>query len=194
LGVDLIYYHHAFDCFTMVQYKRMTGDDPPAYRPNSDGSYAAEVRRMKEFLANGTPGTTSHVEDYRIGQNPFFFKLCPADHEQHWTRMLPGMYIPLDLWERVLKSSRAVGPRGGVSVSYENALRRFNNSEFVRLVRGGWVGSSGRESERISTIIEQELAANKSVVAAIHRERSTVDDKLRDRRGRFASDDDPESF
>ncbi len=92
LGVDLVYYHHSFDCFTMVQYKRMTGgEDQPVYRPDSDASYSAEIERMKQFLTCRSNDSPCDVSAYRIGENPFFFKLCEAKQEQHWSRMLPGM-------------------------------------------------------------------------------------------------------
>jgi hypothetical protein len=179
----------------MVQYKRMTGGEGHlVYRPDSDATYAAEISRMKAFLANRSGNPILDVGAYRIGENPFFFKLCAAQQDQHWSRMLPGMYVPLDLWERLLSSRSVVGPRGGIAVGYENTQRRLNNSDFVRLVRGGWIGSCGDDSKRINEIIEHELAADKSIIAAIHRERAASEEKLRDRRGRFASEDDPEFF
>lgn len=194
LGVDLIYYHHSFKCFTMVQYKRMTGSTNPVYRPNSDASYHAELTRMRGFLKESAADIAQDPDAYRLGANPFFFKLCAAQQEQHWSRMLPGMYIPLDLWERLVSSETALGPQGGLAFGYENTHRRFNNSEFVRLVRGGWIGSCGDDSTRINEIIEHELAADKSVIAAIHQERKSSEEFLRDTRGRFASEDDPDGL
>jgi hypothetical protein len=194
LGVDLIYYHHVFDSFTMVQYKRMTGRENPVYRPSADRSYFAEISRMKAFLSNRSTESSQDLQSFRLGTNPFLFKLCPAQNKEHWSRMLPGMYIPLDLWERFLSSEEVLGPRGGVAIGYDNTHRRFTNSDFVRLVRGGWIGSHGVDSQRINQIIEQELSADKSIIVAIHTERRMSEEFLRDARGRFASEDDSDAL
>jgi hypothetical protein len=108
--------------------------------------------------------------------------------------MLPGMYIPFDLWQRLLSSDQRLGPRGGVAIGYNNTSRKFNNSEFVRLVRGGWIGTWGVDSQSVTNIIERELAADKSVIAAIHKDRGVSEEYLRDSRGRFAPEDDPEAI
>ena len=49
LGVDLVYYNHRYNSFTMVQYKRMRGDDNPVYRPGSDRNLEKELREYAEI-------------------------------------------------------------------------------------------------------------------------------------------------
>jgi hypothetical protein len=132
LGVDLIYYHHDFRSFVMVQYKRMTGSSSPVYRPSGDPSYVAEIHRMKQFIKPQSESPESNhkpsdMNAFRLAPNPFFFKLCASEQHQHWSRMLPGMYIPLDLWEKLLASESSLGPKGGLALGYENVRRRLNN-------------------------------------------------------------------
>jgi hypothetical protein len=193
LGVDLVYYHHSFGAFTMVQYKRLTGQGQ-VYRPSSDASYESELGRMRDFASLADNTELEDIFAYRLDSNPFYFKFCASRQWNHWSRMLPGMYLPLRLWERFISSNEALGPRGGIAIGYDNAHRRMNNSEFIKLVRGGWIGSHGANSSVINKIIERELGANKSVVAAIHHENKSPGEYLRDTHGRFASEDDPDAL
>lgn len=194
LGVDLIYFHHIFNSFTLVQYKRMTGNRHPIYRPNADASYHEEISRMRSFSSRADNDEEIDLLSYRMESNPFFFKFCAAQRTGYWGRMLQGMYIPLRLWETFIESDLAKGPKGGRIIGFDNAQRWLNNSEFVRLIRGGWIGSHGADSESISEIIERELSANKSLIAAVHREEKSPDEYLRDSRGRFASESDPDAM
>ena len=56
LGVDLIYYNHQFDAYTLVQYKRMNkgpvkknAPDSWVFRPSSDRNFGIEIERMQQF-------------------------------------------------------------------------------------------------------------------------------------------------
>ncbi|MBL4898648.1 MAG: hypothetical protein JKX76_03250 [Colwellia sp.] len=190
LGVDLIYYHHTYQSFVLVQYKRLTGERDPIYRPNSDSSYIKELDRMRCFMRNNSPEGAGDHTDYRMEDNPFYFKFCNSRPKEHWSRMSPGMYIPLGLWEEFILSPEALGPNGGLFIGYENAQRWLCNSEFVKLVRKGWIGSRGNASSRLNAIIEQQLLNDKSVIVAIHQDKNSTDDHLRDAMGRFAAEDD----
>ena len=195
LGVDLVYYNHKFNSFVLVQYKRLTGLPNPVYRPNSDPNYKLEISRMKNFQKNLPDQNDNDYFNYRLQNNPFYFKLCNAQQHSQWSaRMLSGMYFPIDLWERFLLSDAAKGPRGGISVNWENAERRLTNTDFSRLVKGGWVGSSGKQSENLNKILETNLAEKRSIIAAIQSPKLATDDLLRDTHGRFASVDDPDSL
>jgi hypothetical protein len=196
LGVDLVYYNHKFASFVLVQYKRLTGSENPVYHPNSDSCYKSELQRMKNFQKNciSTKKNCDYIH-YRLQDNPFYFKLCNSQQQSQWSaRMLSGMYFPLDLWERFILSDAAKGPRGGISIGWENADRRLTNTEFSRLVKGGWVGSSGEQSEHLNEILTAELAEGKSIIAAIQSTEQSSENLLRDVHGRFASIDDPDSL
>jgi hypothetical protein len=105
--------------------------------------------------------------------------------------MVSGMYIPVGLWRRLLNSPRVRGPRGGLTITWDNAGRRFNNGEFTNLLRGGWIGSATGESKLLGRIIKDVLASKRMLVLAATSKGSHARDFRRDDLGRFAADDDP---
>lgn len=105
--------------------------------------------------------------------------------------MVSGMYVPLVLWRRLLRSPAVRGPRGGIAVTWENTRRRFNNGEFTGLLRNGWIGSAAGESKLLSKIIKGVLASDHMLVLAATSEGPRTMDYRRDDLGRFAPDDDP---
>ena len=197
LGVDLIYYNHVFKSFVLVQYKRMKRNSKgeSIYRPDSDASYADEFKRMKSVSTElGTIKCTETrtVSSFRLGTGAFYFKLC-SDSAANATAegMASGMYLPLRLWRSLLRSKETKGPRGGRLVSWDNCRRRFNNSQFTTLLRGGWIGSSPTQSLKLHEIIEKALGSKRAVVYAATSASSSSEDYRRDDLGRFASEDDP---
>ncbi len=197
LGVDLIYYSHRFDSFVLVQYKRMRRNEngEAVYRPFLDRNHAKELKRM--FEANrqlrGIPDSgKSDVAAYRLSSGPFYVKLCePRLKSALDGGMVSGMYIPLVLWRRLLKSDRVRTPRGAVRVTWENCTRRFSNSEFTNLLRHGWIGSSAGRSNHLSKIIGDVLADRRMLVLAATTGDPEPRNWRRDTYGRFAADDDP---
>jgi hypothetical protein len=150
--------------------------------------------RMRDFINGHRSEESEGILSFRLDSSPFYFKLCASRQNRHWSRMLPGMYIPLRLWEEFIISEQALGPRGGIAVGYHNTHRRMSNTEFIKLIRGGWIGSNGVDSAKIEQIIEHELSADKSVVAAIQQESRSPEEYLRDTMGRFASEYDPDAL
>lgn len=197
LGVDLIYYSHRFKSFVLVQYKRMVDENGiSGYRPHLDSNHAKEIARMKtaEQLLNTVPAVPSNdTACYRLTTDPFFVKLCEAKAPIALdSGMVAGMYVPLRLWESLLTSKNVKGPKGGVSVTWENCNRRFTNGEFTNLLRYGWVGSSEAQTQTLSTIIEQVLSSARMLVFASTQPGNGSQDYRRDNWGRFASEDDDE--
>lgn len=182
LGVDLIYYHHKFNFYVLVQYKRMekeydeevseseelsSGYDEWIYRP-IDKSYHEEIKRMKDFeriaIREENP---SQLTDYRFNDEAFYFKLCPAESlDPNGTEMIRGMYLPLSYWERLLSSPVTTGTRGGKLLSYRNAGRYFTNTLFIGLVQSGWIGTREMTSNQITKLIHDILESGKSLVLA----------------------------
>lgn len=183
LGVDLLYWHHEYKAVTFVQYKRMVKEgskrSSAVYRPS--GSYEAELRRMRVVWQSVRHQDNSYSlsSDFRLNENPFFFKLClipefnPDDQG-----LVPGMYIPLDYWEILLESDGITGPRGGKAVSYENVGRHLNNTEFVTLVQRGWIGSCGLASSQLERLVNDALSGGRAVELAISH---TIGKSLRSR-------------
>ena len=166
LGVDLIYYNGFFDSYIMVQYKRMEEERGRFYyRPNS--SYETEFSKMKE-IRNQIQGITGEaLRSYRLNNNFFYFKLCPLVLKKlKGQSMIPGLYFPLDYWERLLETDLVKGPLGGTIIDKNNSDRYINNSLFIELVQDGWIGSSSVQSDIIELLIRTTLANNRAVTLA----------------------------
>lgn len=169
-GADLIYHNETHDSFVLVQYKTMSregdvGKTRLVYRPASDANLAGELERMRALAE--VPGDGS-AEQWRLNPGFCFIKLCrPVVNLNYPTRdLVSGMYLPLSYWDLLLASPATEGPRGGRVLTYEKVTRRFDNSLFVDLVRGSWIGSRAETTETITDLVLQGLDANRSVTVA----------------------------
>jgi hypothetical protein len=197
LGVDLIYYNHRFDSFVLVQYKRMTEqrDGTVAYRPMGDSSHHHELDRMNatsRVIAALPNARRRKLDACRLSTRPFFFKLCEAKAKSALdVGMVNGMYIPLDVWRRLLKNPVVRGKRGGVAVGWHNCPRKFSNSEFTSLLRNGWIGSSAKATEMLASVIEEVLGTGHMLILAVTSAGTGSRDYRRNTVGQFTADDDP---
>lgn len=122
------YYHHRFDSFLLVQYKRITQGTPgPVYRPNLDPNHAKELKRMiaaNKLLRALPKSDRSHVGAFRLSSGPFYVRLCePKIKSALDAGMVSDMYVPLPLWRRLLKSDEVRGRHGAVRITWDNCLR-----------------------------------------------------------------------
>jgi hypothetical protein len=52
--------------------------------------------------------------EHRLGDNFCFLKLCKGEVADPFSGELSlGMYVPLDLWDKLTASGKLQGPRGG---------------------------------------------------------------------------------
>jgi len=170
LGVDLIMYHHTYKSYVMIQYKRMNKEHLQyLYRPN-DKSYKSEINKMNKFMeiiSDDEQGSLGEPQSYRLNNELFYFKLCPAEPiDLFSTKMIGGMYIPLLYWKSLLGSKKTNGPKGGKLVTYDNVSRHINNTLFIELMQNGWIGSRVKSSKIVSNIIRDSISRNNSVILA----------------------------
>jgi hypothetical protein len=192
LGVDLIYYSHRFESFVLVQYKRMSeGKQGAEYRPGNDPSYEKELAQMlktEEFLRAQPQVKNTRTFDSRLSGRPFYVKLCePKAKAALDAGMVSGMYVPLELWLSLLDAPEARGPKGGVVITWDNCLRRFNNGEFTNLLRNGRIGSAAGESKALSKIVEEVLSSGRMLVFAETSKGRVSKDLRRDQFGAIRS-------
>jgi hypothetical protein len=173
LGLDLVYYHHDYASFVLVQYKLMRDEASPGggesrlfYRPSADGNLTDELSRMRKIvstpLSDGVPGT------YRLHAGACYIKLCrPTTFAATSTELVKGLYIPLDYWDVLNASRDVVGPRGGIRLGYETVRRYLNNSLFIALVERAWVGSRGVTTSDIINVVRKGADAGRSVTLAV---------------------------
>jgi len=169
-GADLIYYNEFFRAFVMVQYKAMERRaDASEFRWQNGDQFTQEIRRMENLLSD-LRGIASgdHPDGFRFTDNPFFLKFCPrVVFNPDDKGLFSGIYLPLDLFNRLAASGRLKGERGGNLLTFENVGRRINNSEFVSLVANSWVGTSIEQSQILGAAIRQALSTGKTVTLAI---------------------------
>jgi len=172
-GADLIYFNEAYRSFVMVQYKAMTnGRDQAEFRwqpGDPHDQFVKEIARMDALLAELKKIQSGFEPDgYRFSDNPFFLKFCPrVVFNPDDKGLFKGIYLPLDLWKRAYAAGKLKGPNGGNVLTYENVGRRINNSEFVGLVAGSWVGTSIEQSAILGPLIRNVLESGKTVTLAI---------------------------
>ena len=130
-----------------------------------------ELIRMEGFLNE----LKIYEEDYccegfRLNDNPFFIKLCSRTvFEPDNISLFPGMYIPLNYWRLLERSEKIKGPRDGKRVSYDNVGRYFDNTAFIQLVSGAWVGTTIAQSSILKSIIKKTIESGKAVTFAIRK-------------------------
>ena len=169
-GADLIYFNEAYRCFVMVQYKAMEKRGEEAeFRWQAKDQFSDEIDRMETILEElKKVPSNSHPDGYRFTDNPFFLKFCPrVVFNPDDKGLFKGIYLPLDLWKLADTAGRFIGKRGGKVLTYNNVGRRINNSEFVMLVAGSWVGTSIEQSEVLGNLIHKVLETGKTATIAI---------------------------
>ncbi len=170
LGVDLIYYNETFSCFLMVQYKAMDEEgDETVYRfPNKQLS--EEIDRMRSVLSElHKVGPNTEADGFRLSENPFFLKICPRlVFNPDNVGLVKGMYLPLDYWDLLSEHPTMLGPKGGKRISYNNVRRYFENTEFVTIASGGWVGTTIEQSKHLEAAIRSTLKSGRAVVFAVN--------------------------
>lgn len=174
-GADLIYYNETFQCFLLVQYKMMeTEGDEHVFRfPNPQ--LTEEITRMDALFSeiSKIPDDVQ-ADGYRFSHTPFFLKICPRIvFDPDSVGLSKGMYLPLDYWKRICAHPMIAGPRGGSRLSYRNVRRYLDNTEFVTIASGGWVGTHIQQSALLVEVIRETIQSGRTAVIAINQELDT---------------------
>ena len=182
-GADLIYFNETYRSFVMVQYKAMEKrDEETEFRWQEKDQFCHEIARMEALLQELRKVPSGNNPDgFRLADNPFFLKFCPRVVFNPDDRgLFKGIYLPLDLWKRADAAGRFTGKRGGKVLTYENVGRRINNSEFVTLVGGSWVGTSIEQSAVLGELIRTVLETGKTATIAIRHSAEPVASTMED--------------
>ena len=111
----------------------------------------------------------AQADGYRLTENPFFLKICPRIvFNPDSIGLVKGMYLPLDYWNLLSKHPTMNGPKGGKRLSYQNVRRYFDNTEFVTIASGGWVGTTIEQSQFLEKAIVSTLETGRAVVFAVN--------------------------
>lgn len=173
LGTDLIYYNETFSCFLMVQYKAMEKEeDEDIYRfPNAQ--LTGEIDRMNSVLQELKKYPSNDEADgFRLSESPFFLKICPRiAFNPDNVGLVKGMYLPLGYWKLLSEHPSMIGSKGGKRISYRNVRRYFDNSAFISIAGGGWVGTNSQQSLVLEAAIRSTLESGRVVVLAVNIEK-----------------------
>jgi hypothetical protein len=163
LGVDLVYVNQKTGSVIMLQYKMLEPYRDPLSKAKDwivryDSQFRDEVERMT------LPHLTQAVVDYRLHRNPFFIKFVrrTGDGDSHH-----AFVLSLDHLKQLLHSKAGTGPRGGLLISYEKLEGVYlRDSDFLGLIRSGYIGTHRRESDALVPIIFEVAKGNRAIVLA----------------------------
>lgn len=153
LGVDLVYVNEVQGSIVMVQYKvlertRETVDRKADWYFRPDPQFHDEIGRMR------LPEMKQAPKDYRLHRDPFFFKF--VRRKQLPTPSDSSLVLSLAHVQHVLASPAHLGPRGGVRFSYEALQGQYlRESDFIGLVRSGYIGTHRIESDWLKIVLEK---------------------------------------
>ena len=168
LGVDLVYVNETMKSVVFVQYKMFAGiDGEDGYRPNDQLS--VEIDRMDVAAATlAKVAADDSCDGYRFGSDPFFLKFCSKLLSHKTGGHVPGIYVPVSYWKRLLKAVTGKGKNGGTVVHAETFGKRyFTPTHFIDMVTRGWVGTSALQTDVLAEYLKNMLEGKKGVVLAI---------------------------
>lgn len=168
-GVDLLYWDRVADSYTLLQYKRLEKSSGGAsdveresWSYTREQDLAEQLHRMEKI----GPSAALNARDWRIVQNPFWFKFVRTDaFDPNDARVLRGMYVPSDYLRVGIQSKSFRGPRGGFRIGYDN-VRYVPREPFIELVRRGYSGSTSANSAEITAAISAISSGRELVVVS----------------------------
>jgi hypothetical protein len=171
-GVDLIYLNVTRQNVVMLQYKMLEpsgrSDDGQVdwiYRP--DQQLDAEIRRMDRFCQTCIPSQY----EYRLNPGVFYLKFVKRDA----SIANGGIVVPIDHYRVLTNDPACRGPNGAVRVSFDSLRGRYlRQGPFLGLIQSGYVGAHAETTQHIKVLIDQILAGNRALVAAIQTRDATV--------------------
>lgn len=177
LGVDLIYVNETVKSVVFVQYKMFAGvDGEEGYRP--DQQLNEEIARMDAAAAKlAAAAGDDSCDGYRFGADPFFLKFCSKLLSHNAKGHVPGIYVPVSYWKRLVKTPAAKGKRGGIIVYAETFGRRhFTPTHFIDMVGRGWIGTSALQTNVLTPYLKAAINGKRAVVLAVESTTTTPDD------------------
>jgi hypothetical protein len=83
-------------------------------------------------------------DDYRLTPSPSWHKICdPPAFIPQAADMIPGVYLAREHFEQLRNDPRLKGPGGGTRFGYATIPSYLDNTMFTRLVKTGFIGTSG---------------------------------------------------
>lgn len=172
LGTDLIIYQKHYGSLLLIQYKLMdylkTGSIRGwSYKPDDQFykqiSTIINIREqcLGKFLEKS-------MWDLRLNSDPYYFKFCERRaHSSREDSLVKGMNVPL---EHLIKQMKFIyGAKSSINerIGYQNLHRYLNNTEFISLAKGGWIGSNLDSSKCIEKIAKEGREVGRATILAV---------------------------
>ncbi|GLS05278.1 hypothetical protein GCM10007860_24280 [Chitiniphilus shinanonensis] len=172
LGIDLIIYHTCYQSFLLLQYKRMTKNAKGkwTYPISPSSRLHDQLKKTRVFMnaAADTQAPAPTLWNYRLNEDPFFFKFCqehsPTARNEN---LIPGITLSADHLSHFLTLPESEGEGDGRLVGYHNCPRYLNNTEFTQLAQMGWIGAGVQSAELMRKVLEANRAGNRSAMFAV---------------------------
>jgi hypothetical protein len=166
LGVDLVYVNERLGSIIMVQYKMMEPKKNPS-RKTLDWFTTYDEQFQKEVARMNLPPLEGSNEDYRIHDNPFFFKFVRriGDGRSHH-----AFALSLGHLMHLFSSGKGRGPRGGERIAFHDLDGVYlRDSDLIGLIKSGYIGTHRKQFEILHPIIEEVAKGNRGLVLAWQR-------------------------
>jgi len=176
LGVDLIYVNSTRSSIVMVQYKMLEQKEGKLSSGDwvfrLDEQAKKEIRRMKlpedmSGLIKSGPKSlkaNSKSHDYRLSSNPFYFKFVKR---RRVNGSLPSLVMSLEHVNQLFPTSVVTRAKQSVCMSFSSLQGNYlRESDFIGLIRSGYIGTHRVESEWLKRIIDRVAKGNSALVLA----------------------------
>jgi hypothetical protein len=171
LGVDLLIYQSLYNSLIFIQYKAMekATTDGWFYTPDEQLKLQLQAMKNARVAMPSKDGSTQNMSAMRLNDEPFYFKLCERrTPDAAEASLVAGMSMNAIHLEEFLSFPQAQGgPLGGIRVGYKNCHRYFNNTQFVSLAKGGWIGTSAAGSDFMMQVVRASLENKRALVYAL---------------------------
>ncbi len=171
LGIDLIIYSTNFENFLLLQYKRMKkGNKGWSYPISPSSNINDQLASMSSFRAatKSHSGSLPSLWSYRLNDEPFYYKFCEQFRPNaRDDSLVPGITMCENHLREFISLQEARGPQEGLSIGYHNCPRYLNNTEFIQLARGGWIGAGPKAVSLIQNVLEANSNGGRSSMLAV---------------------------
>lgn len=169
-GVDLIYINTIQKNIVMIQYKMLEKSIKEVDSKEKDWIYRPDQQFYDELERMSLLSSYTNSNDYRLNSNPFYLKFV---RRIQGNGSPEGFVISLEHFKHLLGRPESKGDHGGIRISY-NILNGtyLRESDFLGLIRSGYIGTYSEDSQHLATIIHSVAEGEKAIVLAWQRKRS----------------------